>query len=302
MNIRNVDLNLLLVLKELLLEKNTVRVGEKLGLSQPAVSHALKRLREAFGDPLMVRASRGLVPTRRALELEAQIVELIKNAEQLFDKPKVFNPKDSKLTFRIATTDYMEQLILPGLLAILENEAPGCTVITRPTYGSLPKAELEEGSIDIAIAGFYRDMPDNFYKQNIIEDNFVCVARRGNALFKGPLSLKKYAGAKHVLISMDGDMKSRAQALLKKQGLDQQFAAGVSSFNAPGWILTRTDLLLTCPRKLAESFQVHLPIEIKELPFQLEKISIVQAWHARNHKDESQVWFRGLIKQVCAAL
>lgn len=302
MNIRNVDLNLLLVLRELLLEKNTVKVGAKLGLSQPAVSHSLKRLRDAFGDELMVRASRGLVPTRRALELEPQIQDLIKNAEALFSEPKKFNPKESKLTFRIATTDYMEQLILPGLLAILETEAPGCTVITRPTYASLPKTEMEEGNIDVAIAGFYKDLPDNFYKQNIIEDNFVCVARRGNAIFKGPLTLKKYADAKHMLISMDGDMKSRAQALLKKQGLDQQFAAGVSSFNAPGWILTRTDLLLTCPRKLAESFQVHLPVEIKELPFQLEKISIVQAWHSRNHRDEAQVWFRSLLKQVCSSL
>ncbi len=285
MNIRNIDLNLLLVLKELLAEKNTVRVGEKLGLSQPAVSHALKRLRETFGDPLLVRASRGLVPTRRGLDLEPQIQDLIKNAEALFSEPKSFDPKEAKITFRIATTDYMEQLILPELLALMEVQAPGCTVITRPTYGSLPKLEMEEGNIDVAIAGFYKDMPDNFYKQNIIEDNFVCAARRGNALLKGAMTIKKYAAAKHVLISMDGDMKSRARALLKKQGLDQQFAAGVSSFNAPGWILTKTDLLLTCPRKLAESFQVHLPIEIKELPFQLEKISIVQAWHSRNHRD-----------------
>jgi DNA-binding transcriptional LysR family regulator len=302
MNIRNVDLNLLLILKELIQEKNTVKVGQKLGLSQPAVSHALKRLRDVFGDPLMVRASRGLVPTRRAMELEGPINNFIKSVESLLSDSDKFDPLKSKITFRIATTDYMEQLILPGLLAVIEKEAPGCTVITRPTHGSLPKSELEEGTIDLAIAGFYGELPENFYKQNVIQDDFICVARKGHELFKGKMTLKKYASAQHVLISMDGDMKSKSQTILRKNGLEQKFTAGVSGFTSTGWIVTTTDLLLTCPRKLANSFKKHLPVETKELPFELDKISIVQVWHERHQRDGAHTWFRGIVKKVCLEL
>lgn len=302
MNIRDIDLNLLVILRELILEKNTVKVGQKVGLSQPAVSHALNRLRDIFGDPLMVRASRGLVPTRKAQELEGPINTFLKDVESLLSIGEKFDPRTSKLTFRIATTDYMEQLLLPGILAIVEKEAPHCTVITRPTHGSLPKMELEEGTIDLAIAGFYSDLPENFYKQNILQDEFVCVARKGHELFKGQLTIKKFAQAQHLLISMDGDMKSRAQAKLKKHGLEQKFTAGVSSFNSSGWILPATDLVLTCPKKLAVSFKKYMPIEIKELPFELDKISIVQVWHERNHRDEAHIWLREMVKKVCADL
>lgn len=302
MNIKDVDLNLLLILKELILEKNTVKVGQKMGLSQPAVSHSLKRLREMFNDPLMVRASKGLVPTRRALELEGPINNFLKTAQSLLSEAEQFDPLKSKITFRIATTDYMEQLILPSLLAIIEKEAPGCMVITRPTHGSLPKTELEEGAIDLAIAGFYGELPENFYKQNILVDDFVCVAKKNHELFKGQMTLKKYASAQHVLISMDGDMKSRAQVILKKNGLEQKFTAGVAGFTSTGWILTTTNLLLTCPRKLAVLFKRHLPVEIKELPFELEKISIIQVWHERHHHDEAHAWFRAAVKKVCSEL
>lgn len=302
MNIREIDLNLLVILRELILERNTVRVGNKVGLSQPAVSHALNRLRELFNDQLMVRASRGLVPTKKALELEGPINNFLKDVESLLSIGEKFVPLTSKVTFRIATTDYMEQLLLPGILAIVEKEAPNCTIITRPTHGSLPKMELEEGTIDLAIAGFYGDLPENFYKQTILQDEFVCVARKGHEIFKGPLTVKKFANAQHILISMSGDMTSRVQTKLKKHGLEQKLTAGVSSFNSSGWILPATDLVLTCPRKLAVSFKKYMPIEIKELPFELEKIAIVQVWHGRNHQDDAHAWLRDVVKRVCKEL
>jgi DNA-binding transcriptional LysR family regulator len=300
MNIRNVDLNLLVVLRELIQEKNTVRVGQKLGLSQPAVSHALKRLRDTFQDPLLVRAARGLVPTRRALELQIPVNDFLKQVETIFAGPEKFDPATAKLTFRIATTDYFEQVILSRLLTIFEKEAPGCTLIIRPSLGVLPKEDLEEGIIDLAIAGFYGELQENFYRQSLFQDDFVCVARKGHPLMKSPLTLKKYAGAQHLLISPQGDMKAKSKALLEKKGYTQKFLAGVSSFTSPGWILTTTDLLLTCPRKLALTYEKYLPVKSQEAPFDLGKISIVQVWHGKNHVDAAHVWLRNTIQKVCA--
>lgn len=299
MNIRNIDLNLIVILKELIQEKNTVKVGKKLGLSQPAVSNALKRLRHTFQDPLLVRASRGLVPTNRALELEAPINALLKEIEFIFQGQEKFDPKKAKLTFRLSTTDYFEQVVLAKLLAVFEKEAPGCTLIIRPTQGTLPKEELEEGKIDLAIAGFYGELPENFYQQRLFEDDFVCVAKKDNPLFKGQLTLKKYAEAQHILISTQGDMKSKSKEILGKKGFTQKYLAGVSSFTSPGWILTKTDLLLTCPRKLALAYKQFLPVKVQELPFELGKISVIQVWHGRSHSDDAHMWLRDIIHKVC---
>jgi DNA-binding transcriptional LysR family regulator len=298
-NIRSVDLNLLVLLKELLLEKNTVKVAKKLDMSQPAVSHALKRLRETFQDPLLVRASRGLVPTHRALELEGAVNALLKDAETIFNSPKNFDPGKANLVFRISTTDYFEQVILAKLLALFEKEAPGCTLILRPTLGALPKGELEEGSIDLAIAGFFGDLPENFYQQRIFEDDFVCVGKKAHPLLKGQLTLKKYAQAQHILISPQGDMKSKSRDILKRKGHTQKYLVGVSSFTSPGWVLTKTELLLTCPRKLAMAYMEFLPLQVAELPIELKKISVVQVWHGRSHSDPAQAWLRKLIYKVC---
>lgn len=154
-NIKNLDLNLLVVLDELLRERNTVRAAQKLGLSQPAVSHALKRLRDAFEDPLLVRVSKGLMPTRKALSLEPKVRQLLENVEGLISNEEAFDPGKARITFRVASTDMFKQIYLARLLAVFSKEAPHCTLIVRPTPGKLPHSELIDGSLDLAIAGFY---------------------------------------------------------------------------------------------------------------------------------------------------
>lgn len=302
-NIKNVDLNLLLVFATLCREKNTTRAAEILGLSQPAISHALARLREQFGDPLLVRASRGLVPTAYALELERPVLEVLEQIEKIVSKPQAFEPKTAENTFRIATTDYFEQVAFPLLLKRLEKEAPHITLISRPTQGDLPKGELESGDYDLAIAGFYSQVPESFFKQKLFEDDFICVAHKNHPrITKKRMTLPQYAHEKHVLISMQGDMKSRSQSLLLKEGFEQKFISGVSSFLSPGWIVAETELLLTCPRKLAQSYAKHLPVSLHELPFEISKIQVVQVWHERSHKDPAHIWLRKLIWEVCAEL
>lgn len=302
-NIRQIDLNLLVVFGALCSEKNTSKAAKKLGLSQPAVSHALSRLRDQLKDPLFVRASRGLVATKRAQELERPVLQLLSQLDEVLTGPSGFVPANAQNTFRIATTDYFELVALPEILRILEKEAPSVTVISRPTLGSLPKSDLENGEYDLAIAGFYGELPEGFVRQKLYSDDFVCVTRRDHPrVKKNNISLEQYSEEKHILISMNGDMKSKSQEMLAKKDRKQVFRAGLASFLSPGWILTTTDYLLTCPRKLASTYQKHLPVAVHELPIQIPAIQIVQVWHERHHRDPAHMWFRQIIQRACQSL
>ena len=301
-NINSVDLNLLIVFNALGIERNTTKAAKRLHLSQPAISHALARLRNMFSDPLFVRASKGLVPTRRALELMEPVTELLSRAETLLRERESFDPAKEKREFRISTTDYFEVVVLPELLRRLKAQAPGIRLILRPTTGDLPKEALESGTLDLAIAGFYGELPEGYYQQLVFKDDFVCVGRKGHPSFKGELTMKKYGSSQHILISPDGDMKSKSAAYLKKHGYEQEFALGTFSFLSPGWNVLSTDLLLTCPRKLGRAYQRYLPIELRKLPFEMNVISVMQIWQNLHHRDPAHIWLRALIKEVCSDL
>lgn len=302
MNINSSDLNLLSVFYALARDKSTTKAAQSLGLSQPAVSHALNRLREMFKDPLFVRASRGLVPTKKALELAEPIERLLKDAESILNEKVSFDPKTEVREFRISTTDYFEIVALPHILKRLSKEAPGIRIVSSATQGHLQKQQFESGTIDLSIAGFFGELPEGYFQQTVFRDDFVCVGRKGNPHLKGTLTPSKYGEARHILISPQGDMKSRSAAALKKLKYEQKFQAGVASFISPAWMIAESDLLLTCPRKLAEAYTRYLPLEMSKLPFSLDGISVVQVWHARHHKDPAHTWLRALIKEVCSLI
>jgi len=208
-NISQIDLNLLVIFDAVATELNTVRAAKKLSLSQPAVSHALNRLRELFGDRLFVRASRGLIPTPRALSLQPPIREVLEKTESIVFQRPIFELSTAVKTFRIATTDLFEHLVLPELLKVVEKKAPGVTVICRPTPGHLPQEGLESGELDLAIAGFYGQIPERFFEQNLFRDDVVCAARKGVIKGKSELTLETYAALKHMIVSIRGDMSSQ---------------------------------------------------------------------------------------------
>lgn len=295
-NISQIDLNLLLILDAVGTEKNTVRAAEKLGLTQPAVSHALNRLRDIFGDRLFVRASRGVVPTPLAQSLQIPVRELIAKAEVLFLGSSIFNPQTTQKQFKLATTDYFEQIEFPTLIQSFQTQAPLSTLISRSTLGVLPEKELESGEIDLAIAGFYGDLPPRFFKQKIFEDDFVCIGSKNNSSLKGNITIEKFAQFKHILISPQGDLQSKSKAIMKKKGFNLNYVAGVSSFLSPAKIISESDLVLTCPRRLAESFLDYFPLKIHELPFKIPPIEVVQVWHERNQDDHAHQWLRKLIR------
>ncbi len=219
MNIAKIDLNLLLIFHAVMEEKTTVTAAARLGLSQPAISHGLNRLRDLLGDRLFVRSSRGVIPTPKAVCIEPTVRELLERAERVFFEPPEFNPALAKDTFRIATTDYFEQVALPHILKRIQDEAPHVTLISRPTGGYLPKEGLEKGEYDLAIAGFYKDIPDRFFKQTLYRDGFVFVAPKNKKIGKSPLSFEQYAKQRHMVISPHGDLLTQSKAIMKKMAM-----------------------------------------------------------------------------------
>lgn len=299
-NIRNVDLNLLLVFHRLCRERNVSRVAQQLGLSQPALSHALRRLRQQFGDELFVRAARGVVPTRKALALEERVARLIEGVEDVLRDSHGFDANSATGRLVIATTDYLEMLVGGAITRLLQTEAPGVQVVFRPTGGELPKRELEGGDVDIAAAGFYGQLPQGYFRQRLFEDSFSCAMRSDLAPAGATLSLESYIEHDHILISFSGDLEGKVDQELRKRKTRRRVLVGTASFTSPAWIMSGADVVLTAPTRLLGKFAEHFPIKIFPVPLDVGSIQIHQVWHARTDRDPLAAWFRAKLHELFA--
>lgn len=299
-DLRNKDLNLLHVFAILYRERNVSRAARLLNLSQSTLSHALVRLRAMFEDDLFVRVARGVVPTRRANELAPQVEALLGQAQNLFHTGHAFDPIKAHASIRMASTEYFELLALPKLVADLRRTAPGITIQSTSTNGYLPKDLMATGAVDVAIAGFFGELPEGFYKQKLFSDTFCCVVRKGHALAKRrQITVDEYLSHEHVLISPQGDMVGAVDKTLGKRKV-RRVVAGMASFLTPAWVVAQSDLVLTAPRRLAQLISSHLPLAVIELPFEVPPITIVQVWHERVHRDPIHQWLRAKLLEFTA--
>ncbi len=297
-HVRQMDLNLLTVAAALYRHKNVSKAAGELGLSQSAVSHALSRLREQFADPLFVRTSKGMSLTEYARKIEPEIVDILQKAERLITRKEVFDPLTVKGRLVIASTDYFEIVVMARLQAVLLKEAPNLQVSLRPTKGELPKRELEEGQIDLAVAGFYRDLPEGLYQTKLFNDAFVCAAGPAHPLYKAKrLSEHEYFEARHALITLQGDFREKPQ-----RGRERKIVYGSYSFTGMAWILQESSLLLTAPKRLIERYQNHFPLQVWPSPVEKTAIDIRMVWHDRTQNDPLRSWMRHKIKKICVDL
>ncbi|MFD2642995.1 LysR family transcriptional regulator [Pseudomonas japonica] len=299
MNIAKKDLNLLLVFHVLYQERNASQAAARMALSQPALSHKLNKLRHQFGDPLFVRAPRGLTPTPRAHELAPRVRQLVGDLEAFYDvcDGQDFLARAERL--HLYSTDYMEQILLPRLLPVLRSQAPNLVLITHNTRGVLPREELEKGTCDLAIAGFYTDLPDTFHQQRLLSEDFVVLASQGNRRLTEGLDLQAFLDCEHLITTLTGDLDGLVDRALKARGLERRVVAGLSSFIAPTRLVRGTDLLLTCLRSLAEeAVERDSDLRMHALPLALPQVEVMQIWHARTHGDGLRRWFRQQVVEL----
>lgn len=283
------DLNLLFIAESLYRTLNVSKTAVELGMSQSAVSHALTKLRDHFNDPLFVRVSKGMAATDLAKELRESIETLTQQGRELAQKSEKFNPRNAKGRITIATTDMQEIILMPSLLKRLRKEAPELQISIRPTGGELPKSELENGTIDIALAGFYKNLPEGFYQRKALELDFSTAYRKNHSTIKGNLTASEYYECDHALITLQGDLKDNFP---KKR----KIRYGSYSFTGIAWTLASTDLVLTAPTLLLKKYKEYFPIVIQKTPVEFPKVEVRMVWHALTHKDPLRMWFRDLLK------
>ena len=303
MNITNKDFNLLLVFHVVYQERNASVAATRMALSQPALSHKLNKLRHEFADPLFVRASRGLTPTPKAHELAPLVQRLISEMEAFYEQCEGRDFLARTERIHLYSTDYIEQTLLPRLLPRLREQAPNLQLITHNTRGLLPREELEKGTCDLAIAGFFADLPDTFRQQRLLSEDFVVLACRSNPRLHAGLDLTGFLACEHLLTTLTGDLNGLVDRALAARGLMRKVAAGLSSFIAPPRLLRGTDLLLTCLRSVAEEAVAHdAGLCMHPLPLALPRVEVMQIWHERTDADPLRRWLRQQIQQVAEGL
>lgn len=301
MNLRQLDLNLLTVFDAIQTERNLTRAAKRVGLSQPAMSNALARLRQAVGDPLFKRTSQGMIPTARALQLAEpirQALDLIQNG--LRSRPE-FDHGSSRRTFVIAAEDYGEVVILPRLLDWLVRVAPGVSVQVRPEPGSRLQRELEDGSVDMAI-DFFRLRSKGFTSQHILEDALVTMARTDHPLAGENINLTDYVELPHVVLKPRTSTVPVVDRALERLQRIRTIAAHVPHFMSMPLIVQKSDLLCTLPRRMADVFADNFRLRVLKTPIELPTVPVYLLWHTSLDKDPGHRWLRSAVSELCRRL
>jgi len=290
------DLNLLVTLDVLLSEGSVAGAARRLRLSPSAMSRALARLRETTGDPLLVRAGRGLVPTPRALELRARVGPLVQDAEAILRPAETLDLTRLERTFTLRNREGFVETFGPALIARVAAEAPGVRLrfVPKPDKDSTP---LRDGSIDLETGVIGKDMGPEVRAQALFRDRFVGVARKGHPLCKGKITPARFAAARHVLVARRGVGTDRIDEALGPLGLERQIMTVVGSFSEALALANATDLVACVPERYTGNLRDGLASF--RLPVPVPEITVSLLWHPRLDADLAHRWLRGCVREVC---
>ena len=297
-DLTEVNLNLLVYLDTLLREKSVTRAAQRLGITQSAMSHNLRQLRDIFGDPLLVRGKGGMQPTPRAEELVIPLRSGLQSLRRTLQGDSAFEAEKSTRRFVIAAGDAVGMLVLPPLLERLRESGPNVDLDVVPFDGRRYSSQLETGEVDVAISAFFPDAPA-VRMRKLLPASFVCMVWEDHPVVGETLVLAAWAQLPHVLVSPQGTggpgIVDRA---LAKHGLERRVAVRIRYFLAAPLLVSRTDLVLTTTRALAEMFAADLPVRLIAPPVELPTFSIGLAWHERVAKDPANLWIRSHVAEA----
>jgi DNA-binding transcriptional LysR family regulator len=292
MDISKLDLNLMVVFHHLLLHKRVSAVADLLGMSQPAVSSALGRLRASLGDELFLRTQKGMVPTPYALQLAEPVAVALDGLQQALNVRAAFDPATSTRSFTLAMTDVGEMYFLPVLIDALGKAAPGVTLqVVSVTQASL-KDDMAAGRIDLAM-GLLPQLQAGFYQQALFRQHYIALMRQAHPLAgKNNLTLTAFTQAEHVRILASGTGHGRVDVALEQQKLRRHFRLTVPHYVALGDVLSHSDLIATVPERFADRTLRPFALVKRALPIAVDGSAIHQFWHSRLHRDPGHQWLR----------
>lgn len=302
LNFRTLDLNLLRVFDEIMSERNLTRAARNLSLTQPAVSNALRRLRETLGDDLVKRSGLGVEPTPRALALWPSVREALRQL-QLSLAPHDFVPAEASDTFVLAMADATAAELVPGLVDIVEREAPGLSLRVVPLTTRDPRRLLDESQADLAVGYFPAVLADltaraqsdhalSFEHERLYDGQYVCVMRRQHPLAKQSLTIDRFCAARHLLVSFSGRPYGFIDEALASLGRQRRVVLTVNQFFTAGRVVANSNLLTVLPRHFVRTTGIADELVLRDLPFDVPVVHVDALWHRRMRGSQAHQWLR----------
>jgi len=292
------DLNLLVTLDVLLAEGSVARAAQRLRLSPSAMSRALARLRATTGDPLLVRAGRGLVPTPRALELRARVSQLVQDGAAVLRPAEKLDLRQLVRTFTLRTSEGFAENFGPALIARVVEEAPGVRLcfVSKPDKDSAP---LRHATVDLETGVVGETTAPELRAQALFRDRFIGVVRRGHPLGKGRMTPARYADGRHIVVSRRGLAAGPIDEALEPLELERRVVAIVGGFSTALALARNSDLIASVPKRHTGNLRAGM--HSFPLPVSLPKITVSLLWHPRLDADPAHRWLRGCVRDACAA-
>ena len=309
--LNRVDLNLLVYLDALLRERNVTQAAHSLGLSQPAMSNGLKRLREVFNDPLLIRTSDGMTPTAKAEELEPQLREILTGVDRALQPTDEFIPARENRVVRLMASDYAESTLLPAVLHELREQAPGVTLdIMNPSDVSF--LDVERGKVDLVINRFDQ-MPQSFHQITLWQDSFSCLLSPDNPILEN-FTLDSYLAADHIWVSKTGmgvgvgvnpDDVQRlgwVDSTLASLGKKRRIRVFTRHYQAAMTLAEHNDLIVTLPTRATHLKRDNPRVVVRDVPFEMPAMELKMAWSPLLQHNPGHRWIRQLITQVARSI
>ena len=303
MDFHGIDLNLLVAFDALMSERNVTRAATRVGISQPAMSAALSRLRNLLGDPLFQRSSAGLVPTARARDLAQPVAAALHQIALAMLSQPAFEPGTASVTFKLGLQDYPTLVLLPALVDALEHATPGIS-LNILAYNDRDTAVdlLDAGAIDVAIGVAPGLMDARILTRPLMRDAFVTVVSADHPAASGPMDLRTYLDLRHVLVSPEGQLHGLVDQTLAQQGKQRKLALTVPQLFAVPAVIARTKMAATILERAAIQAQASHRLVMVPPPLALPDITFHLIWHRRSDSNPAQQWFREFIAEQSAAL
>ncbi len=299
MNIASIDLNLLRVFDAIVRHGNLTVAGESIGLSQPAMSNALGRLRALFDDVLFVRSGHGMKPTEYAMALAVPIREALDLLDRSLRIQARFDPAKSDRCFHICTTDIGEIVFLPNLLKRLQEIAPS-VALKCGQYGTREIREmLASGDLDLAL-GYMPELSTGIYQRLLFDEHYVCMVRKHHPRIRGALTRAAFFRERHAIVASPGTGHAALREQLSGYEEKCRTILEMHHFASVPLIIANTDLVVTVPSRLGTLYEALLPVRLLAPPIEMPSFKIKQFWHERNHHDPASIWLRGVIAELFA--
>ena len=302
LNFRTFDLNLLRVFDEVMTERSLTRAASNLSLTQPAVSNAMRRLRETLGDDLLKRNGQGLEPTPHALDIWPTVRDALRTLQASL-APSDFVAAEANTTFVVAMADATAAELMPALIEVMDRDAPGVSVRVVPLTTRDPRRLLEERAADLAIGYFPAVLSDltaraqvgkavPFSHHRLYNGNYVCVMRHDHPMAKGPMTLNRYCTARHLLVSFSGRPFGFIDEALAALGRERRVVLTVNQFFTAGRVVANSDLLTVLPRHFVSVTGIADELMLRDLPFAVPAVHVDALWHHRVERDGAHEWLR----------